>query len=210
MNRLYRLCFAPVETRIWSGSSATWCTADSSAAIALRSGRMPPTSVYLPTPLSSAARAASLMWSGVSKSGSPAPKLITSSPSALSLAAFAVTASVIDGLIGSRRDASLIGNVMEPLASGSLGELGGERGDDRRRHETRDVTSEARALLDQRARHVVVALVGHEEHGVDAGREPAVHVRELELVLEVGEGAQAAHDHRRAAAAAEVDEQAVE
>ena len=47
------------------------------------------------------------MWAGVSKSGSPAPKLTTSMPSALSRAAFAVTASVIDGLIGSRREASL-------------------------------------------------------------------------------------------------------
>jgi len=41
----------------------------------------------------------------------------------------------------------------------------------------------------------VVALVGHEEHGIDGGCEAPVHVRELELVLEVGHRAQTAHDH---------------
>ena len=56
----------------------------------------------------------------------------------------------------------------------------------------------------------MIALVGHEEHGVDAGCEAPVHVRELELVLEVGEGAQAADDDGRAVARAELDEQAVE
>src|SRR5688572_5682745 len=112
---------------------------------------MPATSVYLPTPLSSAARAASLMWAGVSKSGSPAPKLTTSTPSALSLAAFAVTARVIEGLIGSRRDASLIGKVIGSLSLGSLlAELGRERRHHRRRHEAVDVAAEAGDLLDQR------------------------------------------------------------
>src|SRR5689334_5241525 len=136
---------------------------------------MPPTSVYLPTPpLSSAARAASLMCAGVSKSGSPAPKLTTSTPLALSPAAFAVTASVIEGLIGSRRDASLIGKVMGSsyrLSSLALAELGGQRRHHRRWHEAVDVATQAGDLLDQGRGHVVVALVGHEEHGVDAGRE---------------------------------------
>src|SRR6185503_13430071 len=168
------------------------CTRPSSSAIALRSCGRPPTSVYLPNPppgVSSAVRTASLMWVGVSKSGSPAPKLITSTPSALSLAAFAVTARVIDGLIGSRRDASLNGTDMSlPFI------LGGERGNDGGRHETGDIATEPGDFLDQRRRDVVIALVGHEEHGVDAGGEAPVHVRELELVFEVGERAQAAHD----------------
>ena len=56
----------------------------------------------------------------------------------------------------------------------------------------------------------MISLVGHEEHGIHTGSEPAVHVRELELVLEVGEGAQPAHDHARAVRATELDEQAVE
>src|SRR4051812_43457788 len=166
---------------------------------------MPATSVYLPTPLSSAVRAASLMWAGVSKSGSPAPKLTISMPSALSLAAFAVTASVIEGLMGSRRDASLIG-----VGMSSLPVLRRERRRHGSGHEAGDVATEAGDLLHERRRDVVIALVRHEEHGVDAGREPAVHVRELELVLEVGEGAQAADDHRGGVLLAEVDEQALE
>jgi hypothetical protein len=76
-------------------------------ATASRNGR-PPTSVYLATaPLPSASRAACLMCSGVSKSGSPAPKLTTSMPWALSRAALAVTARVIEGLMASRRVAVL-------------------------------------------------------------------------------------------------------
>ena len=43
-----------------------------------------------------------------------------------------------------------------------------------------------------------------------SGAEAPVHVRELELVLEVGERAQAAHDHLRAALLHVVDEQALE
>jgi hypothetical protein len=110
---------APLDTSTCSGSSTTLWTAPSSSTIALRSAGMPPTSVYLPTPpfgRSSASRTVSLMCAGVSKSGSPAPKLITSTPAALSLAALAVTASVIDGLTGSRRDASLSCDMGFPVA----------------------------------------------------------------------------------------------
>ncbi len=57
---------------------------------------------------------------------------------------------------------------------------------------------------------VMVALVGHEEHGVDVRCEPPIHDRELELVLEVRERAQAAHEDRRVVAAAEVDDEPVE
>src|SRR3954452_6167825 len=52
--------------------------------------------VYLVSPLSSAALAASLMNAGVSKSGSPAPNPTTSTPAFFSAAALALTASVID------------------------------------------------------------------------------------------------------------------
>src|SRR5262249_46211047 len=181
-------------------------TLASSSAIALRSCGSPPTSVYLPNPpgcCSSAERTASLMWVGVSKSGSPAPKLITSTPAALSLAALAVTASVIDGLIGSRRDARLGGNMGLPV-------FFTEGGDHSGRYQSGHVAAQASNLFHERRAHVVISLVGHEEHGVDAGRQSPVHVGELELVLEVGERAQAAHDHGRAAAPAELDEQALE
>src|SRR5262249_44153925 len=78
-------------------------------ATALRSGTVPSTSVYLVAPASSAFLAASLMCTGVSKSGSPAPKLTTSIPSALSLAALAETASVGDGSTPDNLRASFTG-----------------------------------------------------------------------------------------------------
>src|ERR1041384_3879070 len=112
-------------------------TRPSSSATALRSCIKPPTSVYLPTPppgVSSAVRTASLMWAGGSKSGSPAPKLITSTPAAFSLAAFAVTGGVIDVLIGSRRDAILSWGIGFPV-------FAVERGYHRRRDQAGDVAA---------------------------------------------------------------------
>src|SRR5262249_41517249 len=69
------------------------------------SAGVPATGVYFVSPRLMAAIAASLMWSGVSKSGSPAPRPIMSLPAALSSAALAVTASVGDGLTSGRRGA---------------------------------------------------------------------------------------------------------
>src|SRR5688572_7665645 len=107
-----------------------------------RSPIRPATWVYFETPPSSAARAASLMCAGVSKSGSPAPKLTTSTPSALSSAARAVTARVIDGFTGTRREARrIVVAVMVLLLRARsrrallAGVLGQERPLDRRRHE---------------------------------------------------------------------------
>jgi len=71
------------------------------------------------------------------------------------------------------------------------------------------IPAELRHLLHQRRGHVEVLLARHEEDGVDVDAEPAVHVRQLELVLEVGERAQAADDDRRAAAPAVVGQQAL-
>src|SRR3954469_10250477 len=62
--------------------------------------------VYLVSPLSSAAWAASLMNDGVSKSGSPAPKPTTSTPAFFSAAALALTLSVIASLTALIRRAS--------------------------------------------------------------------------------------------------------
>jgi HTH-type transcriptional regulator, cell division transcriptional repressor len=58
---------------------------------------MPSTAVYLVLPSSMARFAASLMFSGVSKSGSPAPRPITSLAGAFSSRALLVTAIVGDG-----------------------------------------------------------------------------------------------------------------
>ena len=76
--------------------------------IAFLSSSMPPTAVYLVNPSLIALIASSLIFSGVSKSGSPAPNPTTSTPSAFSAFAFAVIASVADGFSLSARAASFI------------------------------------------------------------------------------------------------------
>src|SRR5438445_12703016 len=83
---------------------------------------MPPTSVYFVWPRFMAWIAASLMRSGVSKSGSPAPNEITFTPRARSSLALAWTASVDDGARLFIRSAS---TARSPTGSGRLlrGEL---------------------------------------------------------------------------------------
>src|SRR4029079_14359449 len=67
---------------------------------------MPSTAVYFDAlPSRIAFTAASLTFSGVSKSGSPAPSPMTSRPAALSARALSVTAMVADGLMRDRRSA---------------------------------------------------------------------------------------------------------
>ena len=69
------------------------------AAMAAFSASVPSTVVYFVSPRRMAAIAASLMLSGVSKSGSPAPRPMTSRPAAFSSRAFWVTAMVGEGLM---------------------------------------------------------------------------------------------------------------
>src|SRR6476619_5397529 len=64
--------------------------------IALQSSRTPPAAVYLVRPARIALAAASLMLSGVSKSGSPAPKSQTFAPEARSASAACIAAIVAD------------------------------------------------------------------------------------------------------------------
>src|SRR3954469_2706438 len=73
------------------------------AATALRSAWVPETSVYFVSPLFSARIAASLMFCGVSKSGSPIDRLITFLPSAIMRRATVEIAMVRLGWIRSRR-----------------------------------------------------------------------------------------------------------
>ena len=83
---------------------------------------MPSTAVYFAAlPLSIAWIAARLMFCGVSKSGSPAPKPITSRPAALSARALSVTAMVADGWMRLRYCASMAMDVSRhrPLSSGA-------------------------------------------------------------------------------------------
>src|SRR5256884_3140743 len=71
-------------------------------------------------------------------------------------------------------------------------------------------SSKTRNLFYQSRRNIRVFLVRHEEHRLDGGPQLAVHERHLELVLEVRDGTDAAHDAVRAFARDEVDEEPVE
>ena len=71
--------------------------------------------------------------------------------------------------------------------------------------------AELEDLLHEPRREVRVALGRHHEDGLDARVQAPVHERHLELVLEVGDRAEAAHDDRRAPTLLRVvDEQAGE
>ena len=67
--------------------------------IAFFSSGVQSTAVYFVSPLLIALIAAFFIFNGVSKSGSPAPRPITSFPAALNSLAYWVTAIVGDGLI---------------------------------------------------------------------------------------------------------------
>ncbi len=73
------------------------------AATARRSAGVPETSVYFVSPASSARIAASFMFRGVSKSGSPCDRLITFFPSAIIFRATVEMAIVKLGWMRSRR-----------------------------------------------------------------------------------------------------------
>src|ERR1700733_13636066 len=75
------------------------------ATIAWRSAAVPATSVYLVSPALIAAIAACLIWAGVSKSGSPAERLMISRPSAFNARALVEMAMVWLGLMRFRRSA---------------------------------------------------------------------------------------------------------
>jgi len=102
-------CLAPHETSTCSGVYESPLSSLSFLAIAARSSGMPAVAVYLVNPWLSASIAASLTKRGVSKSGSPAPKLTTSTPFAASAFALAFSARVGDGLTAFSLRESCIG-----------------------------------------------------------------------------------------------------
>ncbi len=104
---LYSTCLPPTPTVIWSGAYFRPFSRSNLAQMAFFSAGVPSTAVYLVSPAWMALMAASLMLSGVSKSGSPAPRPMTSRPAAASSRAFWVTAMVGEGLMRDRRDAMI-------------------------------------------------------------------------------------------------------
>ncbi len=101
------MCLAPQEAVTSSGAYSRPWSRLNFWQIAARSSGMPPTSVYLVCPFSIARTAASLMREGVSKSGSPAPKEITSMPCARIAFALACMARVGEGASVFIRSASM-------------------------------------------------------------------------------------------------------
>ena len=98
-------CFPPVETITSSAAYSIPLSRLNFSPIAIRNASVPATSVYFVSPARIAAIAASLIFSGVSKSGSPALRLIIFRPAAFSARALVVMAIVWLGLILSRRAA---------------------------------------------------------------------------------------------------------
>src|SRR6056297_603344 len=103
-NAVYTACLPPLVTRTCAGvHSKPESRMVLSAMACFRSGR-PPAGEYLWFFGSrQAAAAASTMWAGVGKSGSPAPKPITFSPAACNALALASTARVAEGAIAESR-----------------------------------------------------------------------------------------------------------
>ena len=101
-------CWAPLDTMIWLGLYSRQLSARNLSAMAWRSSGIPELGVYLVKPPSREAMAAALMWSGVSKSGSPAPKPQMSMPSAFIALALLSMERVSDGVRMVAREARSI------------------------------------------------------------------------------------------------------
>src|SRR4051812_21939065 len=93
---------------IWLDLYSSLLSAKNFSAIAWRNSGIPELGVYFVKPASSEAIAADLICSGVSKSGSPAPKPQTSMPSAFIALALLSIERVSDGVRTVERDARLI------------------------------------------------------------------------------------------------------
>lgn len=100
--------FPPTVTNTWDAVHVKPLSRLVFTAIASRKAGNPAAGVYRCAFGSRAATtAASTMWSGVAKSGSPAPKPMTSSPLACNALAFASTANVADSAIAASRAETL-------------------------------------------------------------------------------------------------------
>src|SRR5262245_47022374 len=189
---LKSVCLAPHETRTSAGSSSSPLSRLNLLHTAARSSGTPPTSVYFVRPRRIAWIAASLIRSGVSKSGSPAPNEITSTPPRRSSCALAWTASVDDGASVFRRSASTVWLLCSLFIGAGRRTAGlsrrvlfGQALLDDRRDQPGHRRSEAGHFLDQTRRDVRVLLVRHQEDRLDGAPELPVHQRHLELVFEV-------------------------
>src|SRR5260370_5210383 len=95
--KLKKECLAPQETRICSGRNENRLSFFSLSQIAARNSGVPAEAVYLVKPVLIAEIPASLTKSGVSKSGSPATRLATSTPVSARAFDLASSARVAEG-----------------------------------------------------------------------------------------------------------------
>src|SRR3990172_1633100 len=166
------------------------------ATTASRSCSVPATAVYFVNPSRIAWIAASLTCFGVSKSGSPPARLMTSMPSACICFARAVRARVDEGLmLRTRRDRAMYASL--PFSQFTLAIPLPEHPLHNWRHQALHGAAEQSNLLDQPRAQVGIGFVGHQEDRLDVFSDPAIHEGHLELVLEIRDGPEAAdHDGR--------------
>ena len=100
-------CLPPQLTITWSGLYSRLLSRLNFAQIASRSAWVPGMGVYFVSPSSMACFPAALMLSGVSKSGSPAPRPMISRPTRFNSATLPVRTLVGDGFIRDRRCATM-------------------------------------------------------------------------------------------------------
>src|SRR5579859_2915278 len=126
--------------------------------------------------------AACLMFCGVGKSGSPAPKSTTSLPSRRRRSASAATFMVDDALISEILSASawVVGIALVSLLLILLRDAAAQALFNQRRHQRGDVASERRHFLHQLRTDEGIRFGRHQEHGFNAGAEKPVHVCDLQ------------------------------
>src|SRR5215468_4686586 len=123
--------------------------------------------------------AACLMLSGVGKSGSPAPKSTTSTPSERSFSASEETFMVEETLMEEIRSAIWLSNACIAFSYTSLNWIrlldpGLEPLFNQRRYQSRDIAAKRDHFFHQPGADERVSFVGHHEDGLDFGAQPAI------------------------------------
>src|SRR6266853_1602737 len=161
-----------------------------------------------------ASMAACLMFSGVGKSGSPAPKSTTSAPSRRNRSASAITFMVDDTLMREILEASapfvgigvicIIACSLMCFAHSKLEPLF-----DQRRHQSRYIAAERSHFLYQLRADERIRFGRHQEHRLYARAQAPVHVGNLQFIFVIRDGPDPAQNEIGAARSDVVHQQAV-
>src|SRR5204862_7509726 len=129
------------------------------------------------------------MKSGVPKSGSPAPKSITSTPSRRSRSTVAVTFMVGEPAMRAVRSARRVIpaslSALDLITQALFNHVG---------HQSVHTAAEREDFLDKAGADAGRLLRRHHENGLDSTIQPPMHQRHLKFELKVGDGAYAAHE----------------